>query len=73
MGRLKLKDTLTFGKYKGWTIKGVLDVDAQYLVWLHEDTEHKLTTKIYNEAQLGSRDSWEEEYGGFENYWYWKD
>ena len=73
MSRLKLKDTLIFGKYKGKSIKEVLDIDPQYLVWMHEVTEHKLTTKTYNEAQLCSRDSWEEEYGGFEIYWHWND
>ena len=73
MNRLKLKDILAFGKHKGKTIKEILDIDAQYLVWLHQETEHQLQSNIYNKAQLGSRDSWEEEYGGFEMFWHWKD
>ena len=71
MSRLKLKDTLTFGKYKGKAIEDVLDTDPQYLVWLNENTEHKLTTKIYNEAKLYSRDSWEDYDEG--DYEAWKD
>lgn len=50
--RLKLKDKLTFGKYKGKTIQDILYDDPQYLVWLHQNTEHKLQSKTYNEAQL---------------------
>ena len=72
MSRLKLKDKLTFGKHKGKTIKEILDIDPQYLVWLHQETEHKLQSKIYNKAQLDSRDSWEE-HGCFEMFWHWND
>jgi hypothetical protein len=41
---LTLKSVLTFGKYKGKTLRHVLyeQGDFGYLIWLHDKTEHKL-------------------------------
>ncbi len=42
---------LTFGKYRGETIREVLDNDPQYLVWLHENSEHfELGWELLEEA-----------------------
>mgnify|MGYP001172853709 CR=1 FL=1 len=42
---------LAFGKYKGETIQDVLDNDPQYLVWLHENSEHfELGWELLEEA-----------------------
>lgn len=45
------RTVLTFGKYRGETIREVLDNDPQYLVWLHENSEHfELGWELLEEA-----------------------
>lgn len=34
-----LDHVLTFGKYKGETVGDILEVDPQYLIWLHNNSE----------------------------------
>ena len=34
---LKLKDTLTFGRYKGKTIDWIRGFDVQYLIWAERE------------------------------------
>jgi hypothetical protein len=48
---LDLGDALTFGKYKGSTVFWLLDQHPGYLVWVHENTNWKLKTRIYDQAK----------------------
>lgn len=57
MTTFKLKDKLTFGKYKGQSVDEVIDNDPDYLVWaveeidwfeLDEETEKELEDGILN-------------------------
>jgi uncharacterized protein (DUF3820 family) len=42
---LKLNSKLPFGKYKGKTVKEIITIDGQYLVWLHY-SKYKITMDI---------------------------
>jgi uncharacterized protein (DUF3820 family) len=37
ISNVELKDTVTFGKYKGKTFEEVYKLDAAYLVWLRQE------------------------------------
>jgi broad specificity phosphatase PhoE len=42
---------VTFGKYKGLLVEEILDENAGWLVWAHENVEHfRLDEDIYQEA-----------------------
>lgn len=46
-----LRYKLDFGKYRGRTVKAILDIDPSYLVWAHEKTNMlKLRKDIYQKA-----------------------
>lgn len=46
-----LRHKLDFGKYKGKTVKAILDEDPSYLVWAHEETDRlRLRKDIYQKA-----------------------
>lgn len=45
------KHLMTFGKYKGESIQDILDVDAQYLVWLHNNSDFELSAELLDEAE----------------------
>ena len=48
---------LTFGKYKGESIADILEEDAQYLVWLHDNSDFfELDHILLDEAEGISRD-----------------
>jgi hypothetical protein len=50
------KYRLAFGKYKNVTLEDVLEVDGQYLVWLHGISDHfELSADLLREAE-GSKD-----------------
>lgn len=47
---------LTFGKYKGESIADILETDAQYLVWLHDNSDFfELDHILLDEAEQGGR------------------
>lgn len=51
MKRVGLRHKIDFGKYKGKTVKTILDEDPSYLIWAHEQTERlKLRSDIYKKA-----------------------
>ena len=52
--KLTKKSVLEFGKYKGYKIKTVLERDPQYVVWLIEHTQTKVTGKVRAQAYAGA-------------------
>lgn len=40
-----------FGKYSEYTAREVLDEDPGYIVWLHDETEHEVNEKLFEEAE----------------------
>jgi len=50
MKELNLKDVISFGKYKGSTIKKILSIDPSYLVWANDLKIIKLEDSIYNKS-----------------------
>jgi uncharacterized protein (DUF3820 family) len=47
---LELDDNLPFGKYGGQRIRDVLEIDAQYIVWMSENTDVVFDIEVENEA-----------------------
>jgi hypothetical protein len=47
---LDTNDVFPFGKYKGYTILGVLVVDPSYIIWANEHTQLKMKTRIMEAA-----------------------
>lgn len=47
---------LTFGRYEGKTIKQVLDEDANWLVWAHNNTAFELHAELLDRAEGLHRD-----------------
>lgn len=48
---LDMDDKLWFGKHANQTICWVAKYDYNYLIWLHENTAHKVKINIYNAAK----------------------
>lgn len=46
----KYTDVLTFGKYKGHTVKWIMRVQPSYLCWLHDEEIANVDWEILNEA-----------------------
>lgn len=42
---------MPFGKYRGETIQDILDVDPNYLVWVHNNTDFELGYELLEEAE----------------------
>lgn len=42
-----LDEKITFGKYNDKTIEDVLKIDKQYIVWMHNNTNHKLGKRLF--------------------------
>lgn len=54
---------LTFGKYKGESIADILEVNPQYLCWLHEtcdefELDHKLLEEAETYKQNNDENTW---------------
>lgn len=44
-----------FGKYKNYSLDDIMDVDRQYLVWLHNNSNmFELSAELLDEAEGGS-------------------
>lgn len=43
-------DVLTFGKYKGMTVRYILDVDPSYILWLDEEKICSISQSILDNA-----------------------
>lgn len=61
----KKTDVLTFGKYKGMTVRYILDVDPSYILWLDEENICSISQSILNDAidedlnqELGNAMDW---------------
>lgn len=50
LGVMNHKTKLEFGKYKRKTLNWVLENDASYILWLHENTKHVFDKKLITEA-----------------------
>ena len=53
-GLLTKKDTFTFGKYKGLTVKVVLKKDPGYICWVHDNTTHKFVSELIKDARTAA-------------------
>jgi hypothetical protein len=42
---------MPFGKYRGWSIEMLLESNAAYLVWLHNNTDFELCDDLLEEAE----------------------
>ena len=49
-----------FGKYKGWTVKEVLEEDSGYILWCDQNSVVSFSEKILDEAE---EIYYQEEYG----------
>jgi hypothetical protein len=47
---LQLEDELCFGRYKNCTIQFIYKNNPQYLFWLNNYTQHKISPKIMAEV-----------------------
>jgi hypothetical protein len=54
---------LTFGKYKGESIEELMEVNPQYLVWLHHNSDFfELSSELLDEAEEKSMTTVTESY-----------
>jgi len=53
LGVLGKKDELWFGKYRGLTIKEVLDTNPSYICWLIDNTQLTFTKAVQVKARRG--------------------
>lgn len=53
LGVLGKKDELWFGKYRGLTIKDVLDTNPSYICWLIDNTQLTFTKAVQVKARKG--------------------
>lgn len=61
----KLDQTLTFGKYKGETVRYVLDEDPSYLLWVAQETNIDIHVMIIDLAQEAhNKDTYGEGWSG---------
>lgn len=47
---------LTFGKYKGHTVRWLMDLHPDYLLWLSNNAICKVISKIYKKAEQAAFD-----------------
>lgn len=66
-----LSHIIDFGKYKGQTIRDILLLDPQYLLWAHENVERlKLSRAILVKAEIEAANIAEEMDDRREDYYY---
>lgn len=46
-----LTDVLTFGKYKGKNIRQVIEIDPDYITWMHDQKVCTVSQEIYDKAE----------------------
>lgn len=51
LGLITKKDKLTFGKYRGLSVKTVLSKDPEYICWVHDNTSHKFVSDLIKSAR----------------------
>ncbi len=44
-------DVLTFGKYKDLSIRKIIDIDPDYIAWVHKNTATKFSQEILGQAE----------------------
>lgn len=54
LGLLTKKSVLSFGKYKGLTVKNILKKDPGYICWVHDNTSHKFVRSLILDARKKS-------------------
>lgn len=47
---LGFKSKINFGKYKGFHVDTVLDMNPEYIVWVNENTHHRFNKYVLGRA-----------------------
>jgi len=46
-----LSNVLTFGKYKGWKVEDIIQVDANYILWLSDEKIAQVSKSVIEYAE----------------------